>query len=94
MTPMERQYDAIQQTLRPYWAIEDKVWATYVEDLRSLSDFASLVGKTDKAAAYLIYSKNYGIIKANNEISYAKKQMLYQNPNMKAVYDKYKTFSY
>jgi hypothetical protein len=89
MTPVEKQYEQMQQVMRPYWDIEKQVLAQYPPEYKDLANqITQLEGSgtySDKEKIYNIYKNNMDLLYARKMIDYKKLEMKYYNPQIKQI---------
>ena len=66
--------------LRPYWQIEDQIWALYPPQMKIVSDQIKLMERTDPERARLALKRFPAILRARDLIATYKKQMREGNP--------------
>src|SRR3990167_7657897 len=69
-----------KDVLRPYWQIEDQIWALYPPQMKLVSDQIKLMERTDPERARLFLRRFPAILRARDLIATYKKQMREGNP--------------
>uniref|UniRef100_A0A6M3XES0 Large polyvalent protein associated domain-containing protein n=1 Tax=viral metagenome TaxID=1070528 RepID=A0A6M3XES0_9ZZZZ len=71
-----------REVLKPYWAIEDAVYAKYATGLKQIAVQIDNIERTDRIAAKRLLLKYPDIMRARKLIAVAKKRMKLQHPDM------------
>lgn len=76
---------AAQELVRPYWDIEDRVWAQYSPELRQVSDQITNIEKSDPRRAKVMLRQYPAIVWARKLILRLREQMRRTNPDIQAA---------
>jgi len=88
--PVElKRLEQAREMLRPYWQIEDSVWALYPPEMKELSRQIVLLERTDPERARRFIKQYPAILRAREIIAQRKKQMRDGNPMIRQAYRLY-----
>ncbi len=87
LTPVEKLYEAAQETLKPYWAAADYIWSKYPLEFKELSDRIYRLEKTDPSQGQAMLKQYPGILKIRNDIGTIRSNMKKVDLKVKVAYD-------
>jgi hypothetical protein len=89
MTLAERSYSMASDYLRPYWGLEDFIWAGYDPQIKITADLIAKIGNMDKAEETRLLKGNPAIVAARKAVALAKKNYTAQDPMTRFLLEKY-----